>query len=215
MRILLVSSSPVMKKTIGLVLLLCAYILLIPGLTQPMLSVKGTVERQKLIDVGREIIKENQSGSSIISGLAEIVIDNIKSTGTVNAFDKTQSILGTARQLYESNHLLVAMLIVLFSVIIPVIKGVLILISQLAIPVDLQRRVSSVNQAISKWSMADVFVVAIFVAFLAANGMEENDGLVDFNAQLDVGFYYFLGFCILSILATQIVNFRSKPASHF
>lgn len=202
-----------MQKTLGLVLLLCAYALLIPGLTKPMLSVTGTVERQKLVEVGREIIKENQSGSSLFSGLAEMLIDNIKSSGTINAFDKTQSILGTAKQLYLSNHLLVAVLIILFSVVVPLVKGVLVLLSQLSIKQATRLRVAEFNSAISKWSMADVFVVAIFVAYLAANGMQQSDGLVDFNANLGVGFYYFLAFCILSILATQILNWRTPSAT--
>ncbi|MBX2838113.1 MAG: paraquat-inducible protein A [Gammaproteobacteria bacterium] len=202
-----------MQKTIGLVLLLCAYILLIPGLTQPMLSVQGTVERQKLVEVGRDIIKENQSGSSIFSGLAEMVIDNIKSTGTINAFDKTQSILGTAKQLYESNHIPVALLILLFSVVIPLLKGLLVLATQFALSEPHRTRVARFNSAISKWSMADVFVVAIFVAYLAVNGMQESTGLVDFDASLGNGFYYFLGYCLLAILATQILYWRSEPVS--
>jgi len=58
--------------------------------------------------------------------------------------------------------------------------------------------------------MADVFVVAIFVAYLAANGIKENRALVDFNSQLGAGFYYFLGYCLISILATQLLTHSAK-----
>jgi len=54
--------------------------------------------------------------------------------------------------------------------------------------------------------MADVFVVAIFVAYLAANGIRESRALVDFNSSLGVGFYYFLGYCLVSIAATQLLT---------
>jgi len=53
--------------------------------------------------------------------------------------------------------------------------------------------------------MADVFVIAIFIAFLAGNGLQENQGLVDFHATLENGFWFFLGYCLVSILATQLL----------
>ena len=62
----------------------------------------------------------------------------------------------------------------------------------------------------SKWSMADVFVIAIFIAFLAAKGIREDTGLVNFDAVVGTGFYYFLGYCLLSILSAQILYYQSK-----
>jgi uncharacterized paraquat-inducible protein A len=62
------------------------------------------------------------------------------------------------------------------------------------------------SNAISKWSMADVFVIAIFIAYLAGNGIQESRGLVDFTATLGVGFWYFLAYCLLSILGTQVLS---------
>jgi uncharacterized paraquat-inducible protein A len=46
--------------------------------------------------------------------------------------------------------------------------------------------------AISKWAMADVFTISIFVAFLGANAMEST------SATLQSGFYFFSGYVILS-----------------
>ncbi len=62
-----------------------------------------------------------------------------------------------------------------------------------------------ISALISKWSMADVFVIGVFVAYLAANAVEKEGGLLTFEAQLGSGFYYFLGYCLLSILATQLL----------
>jgi len=198
-----------MKNLIGAVILLIAYALLIPGLTQPMLSVKGTVEKESLVEVGRDILNNSPNVSGLIANFADMMMDSLDTRGTITAFDKTQSILGTANELFQTGHVPVAALILLFSVIIPVIKG-LITVSTLA-PLGpvWKKRLNSIAGAISKWSMADVFVVAIFVAYLASNGLDGGRDLVAFNAQLGPGFWFFVGFCLLSILATQIITWRS------
>ena len=69
------------------------------------------------------------------------------------------------------------------------------------------------NATLSKWSMADVFVVGVFVAFLAANAIRKEAGLLSFQAELGLGFYCFLGYCILSILSSQILASGRSPAS--
>ena len=170
-----------------------------------MLSVQGTVEKTKLVELGRELLNESKTTPGLMRNLAEMVVDSIDVSGTVSAFDKTQSIVGTAQDLLANGHVLVAVLIVLFSVIIPVAKGLMLLIT-LVLPPSLKRhRLMLVNNLVSKWSMADVFVIAIFIAFLAGNGLQENQGLVDFHATLENGFWFFLGYCLVSILATQLL----------
>ena len=73
---------------------------------------------------------------------------------------------------------------------------------------------------ISKWSMADVFVVAIFLVFLATDGANElqNQSLSVMGLSVNIavkaimtsellnGFYYFTGYCLLSILHTQFMK---------
>ena len=59
--------------------------------------------------------------------------------------------------------------------------------------------------------MADVFVIAVFLAFLAAKGIREDTGLVSFDASLGSGFYFFLGYCILSVASAQILYFKPPP----
>ncbi|MFK7859017.1 MAG: paraquat-inducible protein A [Granulosicoccus sp.] len=195
-----------MKTIAGIVLLVAAYCLLFPGLTQPMLSVSGTVEKAKLVAVGKDLIKESPTTPAMVNNLVDMVVDTLEVSGTVEAFDKTQSILGTAHELYANNHLLVAILIVVFSVVVPLVKGLILL--GLLLPV--KQRIKSillwVSNNISKWSMADVFVIAIFIAFLAGNGIQESRGLVEFQASLGNGFWFFLAYCVLSILGTQVLN---------
>ncbi|MGQ7845389.1 paraquat-inducible protein A [Granulosicoccus sp. 3-233] len=195
-----------MKISFGILLLIAAYFLLLPGLTQPMLSVSGTVEKTRLVEVGKDLIKDSPNTPSLVNNLVDMVVEGLDVRGTVDAFDKTRSILETAQELYAGGHLPVAILIVVFSVIVPLIKALLLLAMLLPVSVSVRSGLLSFSNAISKWSMADVFVIAIFIAFLAANGMQESRALVDFQASLGVGFWYFLAYCLLSILGTQVLS---------
>jgi len=195
-----------MRKIIGFLLLFCAYALLIPGLTQPMLTVAGTVEKAKLVAVGQEIFKQSDDVPGLFKDLVEPLLSNISVSGDVPAFEKTNSILNTAKELYNNNHKPVAGLILLFSVVIPLLKALLMIFAHLPFKAIVKRRLLWVSSVTSKWSMADVFVVAIFVAFLAGNGLKESRALVDFYSELGTGFYFFLGYCLISILATQFIT---------
>ncbi len=53
---------------------------------------------------------------------------------------------------------------------------------------------------IGKWSMADVFVVGILLAFLATRSDD------NIHAQLHDGFYWFLAYCVISIISFQIMK---------
>jgi hypothetical protein len=57
--------------------------------------------------------------------------------------------------------------------------------------------------------MADVLVIAIIVAFMAANASSMG-GLLNMDARFEFGFYFFLGYCIFSILSMQVITRRSK-----
>ena len=53
---------------------------------------------------------------------------------------------------------------------------------------------------ISKWAMVDVFVVGLFVAYLSAQASG------NLSAVLEPGFYYFTGYCLVSLLAMQLMK---------
>ena len=107
-----------------------------------------------------------------------------------NIFSEKRSILGMMEKLWKDANYWPFILIFLFGIIVPLVKSVIIFYLLLAKNPDSkwQRFVS----AISKWAMADVFAISIFVAFLGANAMEST------KAFLQPGFYYFTGYVILS-----------------
>ncbi len=122
--------------------------------------------------------------------------------GDFELFERTQSIIQAIRALYDYDNALVATLILLFSVIIPVLKAILLLIVLGFKKWRFRRHVYRFVAAIGKWSMADVFVVGVFLAYLATSSEES------ISAEIFEGFYYFTAYCIISILGIQIMDLR-------
>ncbi len=123
--------------------------------------------------------------------------------GKMNLGSETRSVWGTITFLYEQKNYLVAGLIFLFSVIIPSLKNLLLFYVLLPGQGGGKRGIFAFIKRIGKWSMADVFVVAVFLAFLSTKSMQ------GFSASLEKGFYYFLGYCLLSLIATEFILFVS------
>jgi uncharacterized paraquat-inducible protein A len=120
--------------------------------------------------------------------------------GKTTFYEQTQSILQTVETLYNTNNKFVAVLIFLFSVIIPTTKGLVIIAVLLVKQFSWKRKLYRFVFIIGKWSMADVFVVGVFIAFLST----QSNSAID--AQLLEGFNYFAIYCILSLLAIQMTT---------
>ena len=107
-----------------------------------------------------------------------------------NLFSEKRSVLGMLEKLWTDANYWPFSLIFLFGIIVPLIKSGIIFYLLLGKNPDLkwQHFVS----AISKWAMADVFAISIFVAFLGANAMESTKAIIQ------PGFYCFSGYVILS-----------------
>ena len=126
--------------------------------------------------------------------------------GEMEFYNKTQSIMESVQSLIDSDNTLVAVLIFLFSVAVPVTKILLLLVVLLAPMPKLRKVLHQIILAIGKWSMADVFVVGLFMAFLAGQAHPSA------QASLHPGFYYFLGYCVLSILGAQLIKLPASDA---
>ena len=53
--------------------------------------------------------------------------------------------------------------------------------------------------------MADVFVMAMLVAYMAGSASGEMGELLTMDSQLEVGFYYFLAYCLFAIAAGSLM----------
>lgn len=122
--------------------------------------------------------------------------------GELELYNRTQSVISGIELLYEYDNTFVATMILIFSVVVPVLKAV-ILFAVLAFS-NWKHRLNAYNfvAIIGKWSMADVFVVATFLAYL---GTTSDEGI---NSEVMEGLYYFAAYCIISLLAIQVIDVK-------
>ena len=124
----------------------------------------------------------------------------------INLFNENRSVLGTLRSLWNGSNYWPFFLIFLFGIVVPVVKSVIIF--YLLLVKEPQQRWFKFVNTISKWAMADVFAISIFVAYLGANAMENT------RASLETGFYFFSGYVLLSgILAMLLGKMGKGPAT--
>jgi len=123
--------------------------------------------------------------------------------GQLELYEATQSIIQTIKNLFVNDNNLVAWLILIFSVVIPVLKALMLLVVLLFKSFIERQKLLNFVSIIGKWSMADVFVVSIFMAYLSTHSNEA------VSATLHEGFYYFTAYCVLSILGTQLIRLPS------
>jgi hypothetical protein len=172
-----------------------AFVLLLGGIFYPMISVDA-----RITDFSFSIL-----GVSVEFG--EQVL-----------FYKSKSIIEIVQLLIEDGKLdtiLVGILILLFSIIFPVVKIILSLVVSRG---SKSRLVNFLTTKASKWSMADVFVVAIFMGFIGLQGLvgnqisqlESNNPFVDLvatdNTSLNIGFTLFTLFCLSSLLLGSVTK---------
>lgn len=118
-------------------------------------------------------------------------------------FTETRSIVQTVRSLHESGNDFVAGLILLFSIVVPFAKGLALLVALALRDRANRQRIRRFIDSISKWSMADVFLVGVYVAYLSAKATDNLD------AEIHSGFYFFAAYCLVSIASLYFV--RLKP----
>ena len=188
-------------KHLGFLLNLTALAMFFPGILMPMFSL-------------------NMNLNANIANASEISTDLV---------DQELSIMQTVEQLWNEDRFLVSFLILFFSVCIPLIKTSIVSIAYFVRSQKLAARLLGFISAIGKWSMADVFVVAIFLAVLSTNHAEtatsQQMSVFGFKIAIDVssqtlsnvgiGFYYFTAYCLLSLAGTHLAVYavQKNPSS--
>jgi hypothetical protein len=195
-----------MRQKAGILLMLVALGFLIPGVTQPILSLTGTVDKAALVDLGMQTLASEPGVPAFMVSISEQLVSQLDVSGDLHAYEKTRSIVGTVQELYRADQFLVALLIGLFSIVVPALKCLLMLTSAVTRQSGNEQTEDKIKNMISKWSMADVFVVAIIVTYLAANATQHTETLFSLDARFMPGFYYFLSYCILSIASAQLLD---------
>ena len=93
-------------------------------------------------------------------------------------------------------------IILLFSVIFPLIKTLLSFANVFINHLTIVNKSTKLLSALSKWSMTDVFVLSIFLVYLSS----VNSGMSKIVTEIEVGFYFFFIYVILSI----VLNFFNR-----
>jgi hypothetical protein len=220
-------------------LLLVASIgLLIPGLFAPVLTIRGVLTRDGIAQIAPTMLENGLSDETMavlksvmnptivafIEGtggdLRKNVLDKLtpqvtaslqKNVAEVEVYQQTRSIVGSVRRLYEVGSPVPATLILLFSVIVPLLKAALVTWAVFLTGSAHRLRTLRFVETIAKWSMADVFVVALFIAYLAAQasatptqGPNASPALIAFSARFGAGFYWFAAYCLFSLASQQV-----------
>lgn len=114
-------------------------------------------------------------------------------------FENTVSIISGLNELLNEGQYLIFIIILLFSVVLPVLK--LFVLNQLLSPAtgsaeNFQKHLRWMH-LYGKWSMLDVFVVAVLLAAVKLGALA--------NVQLHYGLYLFAAAVILTMLVTARV----------
>jgi len=200
------------QKILTLLFICIALGLLYPGVTQPVLTLTGTIEKSELAELGIEMIAGEGADAQTRQMLTMISsflgFDQIE--GQLQAYSSTRSMWGTVEELTRTGNVAVAFLIVFFSLVIPVFKLLLQALTLFVPSADSRGKLLWLNGVLSKWSMSDVFVMGLLVAFMAGRASDQVGDLLTMSAALEPGFYYFLAYCLFSIAASGML--KSEPA---
>jgi hypothetical protein len=147
---------------------------------------------------------------------------------TSEIVNKELSIIATVDELWGDQRYFVSLLIFAFSILIPIAKTALVTAVYFMRNVAKQNKLINIVATVGKWSMADVFVVAVFLAILSTNHAEstESHELAFFGMKIAFemstqtlsnvgqGFYYFVGYCVLSLIGSQLILKNISDKKH-
>jgi Paraquat-inducible protein A len=209
--------------------------LLIPGLVLPVITVRGMLQPVGLAELAPKLLSQGISDQSIVTikplinpailpllemapgGLKSALVNRLstqlaaelKNSQEIEIYQQTRSILGSVQHLYRVHSYTAATLILLFSVIVPFGKMLLVSVALFLREEGRRRRILHFVEIIAKWSMADVFAVALFITYLAAQATQTPPGstgsaIVAFSATFGPGFYWFAAYCVVSLAVQQM-----------
>lgn len=185
-----------------IILTLTLLLLMITGVTTPMIDMEAKISNLSFVLLDHPIIFENQ-------------VLYFQSKSILNVF----WLMITHKEIQMK---LVGVLLVAFSVVFPLLK----ILSSLAYYYDYcrARRFRIIQFFVlhsGKWSMADVFVVAMFMSYIGFNGVINSQlGLIAASAKdvkvlttngtnLQPGYYLFLAYTLLAMFLAGFL--KSRP----
>lgn len=202
-----------MKKYLPISLYILSIVFLIPGITQPFMTIKADIAKQELFDmVAKDLMPPTQQSNDFMQHMLQSVIRGVNFEGSVTAFESTRSLVETMCELISHGHVGVGLVIGLFGIMIPGIKIMLTLIAFFLATGKTRNDLLKISSILSRWSMSDVFLMAILVAFFTVNANAQAISALQMSASLGAGFYFFATYCLLAIAASQLMHMHSDSA---
>lgn len=186
--------------------ILAALVCLPIGLGAPMLEI-GAFERN--LNLGKIPINARVMGFDVSVEVAQSF------QGDIYFYYQSKSVLELIGLLFEQRNWIVGLSILLFSVLFPLAKigATFWLVARRRSLHGTAMNTTQANpskpwltffvEKSGKWSMADVFVVAVFLSFLAFSNMQVG---INTDSHILVGLYFFLGYCLLSLISSTFLK---------
>lgn len=169
------------------------------GLFCPMLEISAF---EQDLDLGKMPINTSVLGMDISVKFEKVF------EGRMYFFYQSKSVKELIVVLFNQGNYVVGISILSFSVLFPLIKTFITLWACLQTSISQRKWFKNFIANLGKWSMADVFVVAVFLAFLAFDNMQVDVGT---ESNTLFGLYFFMAYCVLSILSSSILRKKHDP----
>jgi len=169
---------------------LLAIILLFLGVMLPMMEINATLINLKFTLLGEEVLFSNQS-----------------------LYFRSKSIYDIVTILLPVNPM-IGIAVMVFSVVLPAIKLIITFI--LIFSKTPSKKLQWIISNLGKWSMADVFLIAVFLANLSfqnilsdqMKSLSQNKSaqmaVNTSHSSIQIGFYFFFGYVILSMIISKL-----------
>ena len=136
-----------------------------------------------------------------------VIHKDVNYLGDVVLSFESKTIVATISHLYHNGNYPVAIVILLFSVIVPFIKTLSMLAVVIWKELHIAQKLVKFFKHLGKWSMLDVFVVSLLLVYLSA-GSSENS-----YSQIQNGTYIFLIYVIVSLITSISVEKLLKESN--
>lgn len=200
-------NNKTLHATLFVLSLIFAFILLAVGLTASMIEVDARISEVNFMLLGQQITFQDQVLFFQSKSILDVVMILISGTAI--------------------DSIVVGVLILIFSILFPVMK-----LSSTGIHLLGKKKLAE-NKVVKyfafqsgKWSMADVFVIGILMAYIGLNGLLEAqlkgldiqaDSLTlisTHNTALQPGYIIFIAFVLFGLVLSTILKFISPHDSH-
>ena len=179
-------------------------VLVFLGVTLPMIDLEAKISEMSFVLVGHKVSFQNQT-----------------------IYFQSKSVINVFWLLVKSQDFkmkAVGILVITFSIVFPILKMAASIAYFFSERLRKSRVVQFIAFKIGKWSMADVMVIAIFMAYIGFNGIVESQfatmkkavpAEVSFfttnGTTLQMGYYIFIVYVLLAMLLSSYVHSSHGP----